>query len=171
MEYWALWLIVVILLAIIEASTVNLVSIWFVASGIVTIFVSMCVNSFMAQFAIFVVLGIILMLLTKPALTKYFHNEENKTNLERILGMEAVVTEDIKKNQVGEVKVDGKHCSDIADKTIKKDEIVQIKRIDGVKLVVEKKVEEKENNKTETKKKEVKQSAKKKTTSKKKKES
>ena len=41
MSYWVMWLVIVILLTIIEASTVNLVSIWFIASGIVSLFVSL----------------------------------------------------------------------------------------------------------------------------------
>ena len=32
MEYWRMWLVIVILLTIIEFATVNLVSIWFVVS-------------------------------------------------------------------------------------------------------------------------------------------
>lgn len=71
-------------------------------------------------------------------------------NLERIIGMNGIVTEEIKKNAVGEVKVDGKLWSAIAEKRIKQDEEVKVLSIDGVKLVVEKVAEEKEE--TEKKK-------------------
>ncbi len=150
MEYWVVWLIIVILLGIIEVSTVNLVSIWFIASGIVSLFVSLITDSFLLQFGIFVILGIILMLMTRSTLVKMLSQNKEKMNLERIIGMNGIVTEEIKKNAVGEVKVDGKLWSAIAEKRIKQDEEVKVLSIDGVKLVVEKVAEEKEE--TEKKK-------------------
>ena len=150
MEYWVVWLIIVILLGIIEVSTVNLVSIWFIASGIVSLFVSLITDSFLLQFGIFVILGIILMLMTRSTLVKMLSQNKEKMNLERIIGMNGIVTEEIKKNAVGEVKVDGKLWSAIAEKRIKQDEEVKVLSIDGVKLVVEKVAKEKEE--TEKKK-------------------
>ena len=153
MEYWVVWLIIVVLLGIIEVSTVNLVSIWFIASGIVSLFVSLITDSFLLQFGIFVVLGIILMLMTRSTLVKKLSQNKEKMNLERIIGMNGIVTEEIKKNAVGEVKVDGKLWSAIAEKRIKKDEEVKVLSIDGVKLVVEKIVQEQEPKEEKTPKK------------------
>jgi len=138
-----IWLILVILLTMIEAATVNLVSVWFIASGIITLFVSLICESFLIQFGIFVVLGIILLILTRPMLSKMLEQKETKINLERIIGMEGVVTSKISKNVVGEVKVDGKLWSAVSSKTIAAGSVVKVKEIDSVKLVVEK-VEEKE---------------------------
>ena len=98
MSYWVMWLIVVILLAIIEFATVNLVSIWFVLSGIVAMIVSLFTDLFYIQFGVFVLLGILLMLVTTPALNKMIKENKTKLNLERIIGMEGVVTEQIEKN-------------------------------------------------------------------------
>ena len=52
--------------------------------------------------------------------------------------MKGIVTEDIKKNKSGEVKVDGKLWTAIADKEIKKDSIIKVLSIESVKLKVEK---------------------------------
>ena len=101
MSYWAIWLVIVILLAIMEAATVNLVSVWFIASGIVSLFLSLFVESFFIQFGVFVILGIILLLLTRPMLLKMIENKEHKTNLDRIIGMEGIVTSKIQKNIKG----------------------------------------------------------------------
>ncbi len=144
MSYWILWLIIVILLTMIEAVTVNLVSIWFILSGIISLFVSLFVDSFLWQFGIFVGVGAVLMILTKPALDKMLQEKEAKTNLERIIGMEGVVTQPIKKNVVGEVKVDGKLWSAVSDVSIKVDEVIRVKELQSVKLVVEKVVNEEE---------------------------
>ena len=52
--------------------------------------------------------------------------------------MEGIVTEEISRNVIGEVKVDGKKWSASSNKKIPKDSIVKILGIDGVKLKVEK---------------------------------
>jgi membrane protein implicated in regulation of membrane protease activity len=131
------WLILVIFLGMIELITVGLVSIWFVISGIVAMILSFFIDNFVVQFGVFVILGVVLMLFTRKTLEKYFP-KPIKTNLDRVVGLEGIVTEEIRKDSVGEVKVDGKRWSAIADKEIKVGSIVKILHIDGVKLKVEK---------------------------------
>jgi len=131
------WLIIIIVLSIIEAVTVNLVTIWFVASGIVALIVSYFDVSVDIQIGIFVILGIILLLTTKKPLEKLLNKTKQKTNIDRILDMQGIVTEEIDKNSPGEVKVDGKRWTAIANKKIKKDCTVKILKIEGVKLIVE----------------------------------
>lgn len=131
------WLILIIFLGMIELITVGLVSIWFVISGIVAMILSFFIDNFVIQFGVFVILGVVLMLFTRKTLEKYFP-KPIKTNLDRVVGLEGIVTEEIRKDSVGEVKVDGKRWSAIADKEIKVGSIVKILHIDGVKLKVEK---------------------------------
>ena len=52
--------------------------------------------------------------------------------------MKGIVTEEIKKNVIGEVKVDGKKWSAISNKKIEVGEEVIVDAIEGVKLVVRK---------------------------------
>lgn len=136
MELWAMWLVVVILLTILEFATINLVSIWFIASGILALASSFITDSIAIQFSIFVVFGIIFLILTKKFI-KDNNKEESKTNLDRIIGMEGIVTETIKPNKVGEVKVDGKTWSAISDVEIQEESIIKVNKINGVKLEVE----------------------------------
>lgn len=138
MDLWVLWLIIVIVLAVIEVMTVNLVSVWFIASGLISLFLSFFIDSFFWQFAIFVILGLIFMIITRPLLVKKFGKSDVKTNLDRVIGMKGIVTSDISKLKVGEVKVDGKTWSAIADKKIEAGTTVIVEAIDGVKLVVRK---------------------------------
>ena len=56
--------------------------------------------------------------------------------------MTGIVTEDISKNIVGAVKVDGKIWSATSNKMIKKGEVVRVLEINSTKLKVEKKEEE-----------------------------
>ena len=64
--------------------------------------------------------------------------EDKKTNVDRIIGMRGIVTEDIIKDNFGEVKVDGKRWSAYSDTDILKGEVVRILSINSVKLKVEK---------------------------------
>ena len=132
------WLAVVILLSIIEAATVDIVTIWFIISGVATIVLSLFVDNFIIQMALFTLLGIILLITTRPLLKKTLKSKDVKTNFDRIIGMEGIVTEKITKNSIGEVKVDGKKWSAISDETLNEDTGVTILEIDGVKLKVKK---------------------------------
>ena len=139
MQGYLFWIMMVIILSIIEGATVNLVTIWFVVSALVSLVLSFIIDNFFIEFLVFVVLGIILMLSTRKLLKKYLLKNKEKTNLDRVIGMTGIVTCDIKKNEIGEVKVDGKRWSAIASYDIPKDSYVTIKELKGVKLVVEKK--------------------------------
>ena len=62
---------------------------------------------------------------------------QEKTNLDRVIGENALVTLEIDKNKIGEVKVDGKKWSAISNKKIKEGSTVKVLSIEGVKLKVE----------------------------------
>lgn len=138
MDLWMIWIIVILILTVLEISTVGLVSIWFIASALVSLILSFFIESFYIQFAVFVILGLILLITTRPLLTKFIKPKNSSTNLDRVIGMTGIVTEEISKNTVGEVKVDGKKWSAISNKKIAVGQEVIIKDIEGVKLIVEK---------------------------------
>lgn len=133
-----IWLGVVVLLTLAECMTAGLTTIWFVASGLVSLLTSLVVDNFVLQFGIFVLLGIFLLITTRPLLLKFIKPKSEKTNFDRIIGMEGIVTEEISKNSIGEVKVDGKKWSAISDQKLLKNEIVKIVEIKGTKVIVEK---------------------------------
>lgn len=153
MELWALWLIIIVLLSIIELMTINLVTIWFVLSALVSLIISFFTDELMIMFAVFVVGGVLLMIITKPLLGKMQKVKNAKLNLDRIIGSVGVITKEILKHEVGEVKVDGKTWSAISDEKIKLDEKIVVLEIVGVKLKVSKLKEEKEEDKKEAKEK------------------
>ena len=134
------WLAIVIFLTIVEISTVNLVSIWFVISGIFSMLLALVIDSFTIQLTVFVVLGIMLLISTKSVIKKMQPKKE-KTNLDRIIGTNAVVTQTINKNSPGEVKVEGVLWTATADELIEKGSIVKILEINSTKLRVEKEEE------------------------------
>ncbi len=133
--FW-IWLVIILFLTFIEVITVNLTTIWFVVSGLISLSLSFFIDSFEIQFGVFVIGGIILLITTRSYLVKKLKIKGEKTNLDRVIGMQGIVTEDITKLNPGEVKVDGKLWTAISDKKIKKDSIVEVLSIDGVKLKV-----------------------------------
>lgn len=138
---WIFWLVLVIVLSFVEIATVSLVSIWFVASGIVAMILSFFIEDTAIITTIFILLGIFLLVISRPIVNKLRSKDNEKTNLDRIIGETAIVTEDIKKNVVGEVKVDGKRWSAVSKKKCLKGDTVKVLKIDGVKLIVEKESE------------------------------
>lgn len=138
---WIFWLVLVIVLSFVEIATVSLVSIWFVASGIVAMILSFFIEDTAIITTIFILLGIFLLVISRPIVNKLRSKDNEKTNLDRIIGETAIVTEDIKKNVVGKVKVDGKRWSAVSKEKCLKGDTVKVLKIDGVKLIVEKESE------------------------------
>lgn len=136
MAPWVFWLAVVIVLGIVEAATVNLVTIWFVASGIVSLIISLFTDSFVICFAVFVLLGVVLLICTRPLIKKYSNGKHVATNIDRIVGMQGSVTQEITPKNPGEVKADGKLWTAVSDETLQVGSFVEILQIDGVKLIV-----------------------------------
>ncbi len=132
-----IWIAIIILLAIVEVMTVNLTTIWFVVSGLLALTLSFINDNFMLQVGVFCIVGILLLITTRPILQKWLSTKKVSTNLDRIIGMKGIVTEEIIKNGTGEVKVDGKKWTAFADRKIKVDSTVKVLLIDGVKIKVE----------------------------------
>ena len=118
------WLGVVIVLTVIEAMTVNLVTVWYIASAIVAMILSIFIDSFLIQFGVFVLLGTILLLTTRNYLVKLLGKKDEKTNLDRVVGMIAIVTKEMDKNKISIV------CFDDPKNEISKVKVKQIKIIE-----------------------------------------
>lgn len=132
-----LWLAIAIILAIIEMTTINLVSIWYIISSIITMLTSLFIDNIVIQVSIFVLGGTTLLILTKDAIKKILP-EKTKTNIDRIIGMEGIVIERITKINPGVVKVDGKYWTAVSNSEIEENTIVEILEINSTKLKVKK---------------------------------
>ena len=132
-----IWLGLVVTLTLIELLTTNLVTIWYIASALVALILSFFVDSYVVQFSVFVVLGTILLFTTRDYLLKLVVKNKEKTNLDRVVGMNGIVTEEITKKNPGEVKVDGKRWSATSSTKLIAGEKVKILKINGVKVEVE----------------------------------
>lgn len=132
------WTVLIIFLTVIEAATVELVTIWFIMSAVVALIVSIFVDNLVIQFGVFVILGVILLITTRPFLVKLLKPKNERTNLDRVIDGKAIVTQDILPDEKGEVKIDGKRWTAISKEKLVSGTPVRVLKIDGVKLQVEK---------------------------------
>ena len=83
MENFYIWLLLAVILGIIEISTTNLVSIWFVISSLLAMVSSLFTDNILIQIAIFVLVGVLLMPISRKLYSKIKMNN-SKTNIDRI---------------------------------------------------------------------------------------
>lgn len=136
---YLVWIAAILIFSIFEGITVQLVSIWFVI-GSIAAFVSSLFNApIYLQVIIFIAVSLVALVVTRPLVKKKLEVKIQPTNADRCIGQTATVVEEIDNiNGKGQVKVDGKIWSarSLNDSIIKKDTIVTVEKIDGVKLIV-----------------------------------
>lgn len=134
------WLIIFVVLLIIEIFTMGLTTVWFAGGAIAAFLTGLMGFGTFAQFVVFAIVSIFLILVTRPIAIKYFNKERQKTNAESLIGQQALVLEDVDTLQAhGLVEVNGQEWSaktDEPDGHIAKNTVVVIDGIQGVKLIV-----------------------------------
>ena len=101
------WTIILVIAIIVEAITVDLVSIWFGAGAIVALIAEAFGFNQIIQVTLFTIVSIACILITRPLSKKYLRGNTIKTNYDRIIGKHCLVTETITADNKGEVKVMG----------------------------------------------------------------
>lgn len=138
--YQLIWVAAMVLFGILEAVTVGLTSIWFVAGSLAGLIAAMCGGPIWLQLVVFVVVSIGALIAARPLVVKYVNRTATATNADRVLGSTARVTEKVD-NTVpsGAVYVDGKTWTARSedDSVIAVNTLVRIKRMEGVRLFVE----------------------------------
>lgn len=136
-----LWIIVLTATILIEAATMGLTTIWFTGGALAAMLVEMLGGSIYLQIIVFLVVSLILLYFTRPVAIRYFNKEREKTNLDSLLGKQAVVTSSIHNlSETGQIMVDGKEWtarSTDPSITFESGETVRVVSIKGVKLMVE----------------------------------
>ena len=138
------WLSIFVVLLIVEIATMGLTTIWFAGGALVAFFAAYMEWNLVIQSILFIVVSIGLLILTRPIAVKFFNQERQKTNVDRLIGRKAIVKEQIDTiHGVGRVEVEGMEWSARSEKAtvIEPGCIVVIKEIQGVKLIVEKEEE------------------------------
>ena len=106
MQY--LWIVLAIAFLIVEFGTVTLVSVWFVAGSLAALAAYYLGAPLWAQVLVFAVVSLAMLLLLRPFLRKFVDPHKVPTNVDAMIGKEALVTEEIDNLLgVGAVKVGG----------------------------------------------------------------
>ena len=104
MEYAVYWLIALVVLLVIEAATLGLATIWFAGGALIALIAAMCGAGFVIQMVCFLVVSLILLIFTRPVAVRFLNKDTLKTNVDRVIGMEGIVAEEIS-NLAGTGKV------------------------------------------------------------------
>lgn len=137
------WLIIFVVLLIIEICTMGLTTIWFAGGALVAFVMGIIGFGTTVQVIVFLIVSVLLLVMTRPIALKYFNKERQKTNAESLIGRQALVLEDVDTLHArGLVEVNGQEWSaktDDPEGFIKKNVVVVIDGIQGVKLIVREK--------------------------------
>jgi len=102
-----IWVALTIVFAIIEAFTLGLTTIWFALASIVMVFLSFLHIPLIYQILIFLAVSAVLLIFTRPVALKKFKAGREKTNVDGLIGKNALVTKKISEFENGEVKLNG----------------------------------------------------------------
>lgn len=143
----ALWLVLLVVFLVIEIATMGLTTIWFAAGAVVATLLALVHAPFWLQLIVFLLVSIVMLIFTRPVAVKYFNRDRVRTNVESMIGKEAIVVYEVDNLQgLGRVIVGGQEWSARStqnDIKIPVGAVGIVKAIDGVKLIIE---ERKEGN-------------------------
>ena len=138
-----IWLAVLVVCVGLEIATMGLTTIWFAGGALVSAILAALNAPLWLQIVAFFVVSLILLYLTRPVAVKYFNKDRVKTNVESLIGRQAIVISEIDNLQgIGQVTVGGQEWS---ARSVKDDvqlpvgSVVVVRSVSGVKLIVEEK--------------------------------
>lgn len=135
-----IWLAAVVAFIVLEASTYQMVCVWFIVGSIGGMIASLLGAGFWVQMTIFLVVSIVLLILMRPVAVKRLNSHKVKTNADSLIGKKVLITETVDNTKAsGQGKIDGAVWTVRSDdgSVIDEGAVAQIKRIEGVKLIVE----------------------------------
>ncbi len=142
-----LWLCAAVLFGVVEAVTAGLVSVWFAVGSVGAFFAALGGLNVTVQLVIFAAVSAAALAVTRPLVARFGRERHVPTNLDRVIGRSASVTEDIDNDaSTGAVYVDGKTWTarSAGGEVIPAGTKVEIQRMEGVKLFVKKSEEKAE---------------------------
>jgi membrane protein implicated in regulation of membrane protease activity len=143
MKELIIWLILLIVFVGVEAATLGLTSIWFAGGALVALLAAALKAPIWLQVVLFLVIALLLLIFTRPVAVKYFNKDREKTNVDSIVGKQAIVTAQIDNLMAqGKVVVAGQEWSARSIEegiAIAEGAVVIVEAVSGVKLLVREK--------------------------------
>ena len=139
-EMMIFWLVLLIVFIVIEVPTMGLTTIWFAGGSLVAVLASLVGAPVWLQIILFFVVSLLLLFFTRPVAVRYFNKDRIKTNVESMVGRQAIVTSEIDNiHGIGQVTVGGQEWSARSwDNKVRfgPGSVVSVVAINGVKLIV-----------------------------------
>ena len=139
-EMVVVWLVILILAICIEVGTMGLSSIWFAGGALLAVIAAALSLPIWLQILLFLAVSIVLMVFTRPIAVKYFNKDRVRTNVESMIGRQAIVISEIDNLQgIGQVTVGGQEWSarsENEEKRMAVGSVVEVVAVNGVKLIV-----------------------------------
>ena len=139
MEY--IWILVIVLSLVIEASTYALVALWFIPAAAVSVVLALFNVNILWQIVIFFAISLVSIIFFRKELEKRLKKKSVPTNADALIGKTGIVTESIDNiNFKGQVKVRGQVWTavSLSGEGIEEGSEVEILSIEGVKLICKK---------------------------------
>ena len=137
-----IWLVILVICIAVEACTMGLATIWFAGGALVAAIVAYFGGQTWLQVIAFLTVSLVLLLFTRPIAVKYFNKDRAKTNVESMIGRQAIVVSEIDNLQgSGCVSVGGNEWSARSvdeEGHIPVGSVVIVEAVNGVKLMVRK---------------------------------
>ena len=134
------WLAALVALLALEAATVGLVSLWFAVGSLCALLTSFFVGNIWVQFAVFLAVSFLCLVIIRPLAKKYADPRRVSTNADRVIGAEGVVTQAIDNLKAqGQITVNGAPSTARTEEgcpAIPAGSRVRVLRIEGVKVIV-----------------------------------
>lgn len=137
---WLLWIAAMVFFGILEAVTVNMVSVWFVGGSLAALIVQLLGGNHWLQLAAFLLVSAVLLAALRPFVKRFVSPKKIATNADMAIGREAYLTETVDNIRgTGALKLDGKEWSvrSAKDEVLEAGTLVKIVHMQGVKLYVE----------------------------------
>lgn len=140
MTMMIIWLVVLIIAVVVEVLTMGLTTIWFAGGALVAIVATLLHVPIAVQVILFFIVSLLLLFFTRPVAVKYFNKDRVKTNVESLVGKQAIVISEINNIQgTGQATVNGHQWSARSmnnNIVIPAGAVVNVMSINGVKLIV-----------------------------------
>ena len=139
------WLILLVVLVVIELITMGLTTIWFAGGALAAALISIPGTPLALQILVFRIVSGILLYFTRPVAVKYFNRDRIRTNVESMIGRQAIVISEINNLEgIGQVNTGGMEWSarsSYHNVVLPVGAVVTVLGVDGVKLIVEERKE------------------------------
>lgn len=134
-----IWLVLMVVFLIAEASTVAMVSLWFAAGSLVALIAALLGAPLWLQITLFLAVSAVLLASLRTVIRKHFTPNLTKTNVDAVIGSRGYVTADIDNiSATGTVKLGAMEWTarSATGEIIKAGTLVKVEKIEGVKAFV-----------------------------------